>query len=382
MDLDTGEDLETLAWLGACDLRERELAVRGTRIWVPRLVSLRERFPRVPAAEAGGEGAPYRLALDNPGQIGGLQMKTCQPSSLGPHDVEIEAAAALNLHDVMVTLGLLPSSSFERSALGRTVGMEASGVVRRSGSAVRTCRAGDAVVFTQGGCIANRAVVKDYLVFVKPAALSMEQAEIYATAGSESKREQLRALGVRAAFDSHSLGLCSLTQSSEREHRFSNVRDDEVMSMYARADLALYNSHGRLTAIVEVKSKMRTSSEWAALTRRNILAHGDFSGADFFLLITPDRMYMWKDAGTDPVPVPPAYEADMTTEFAPYFESVGVSPEEVSGHAFELVVGAWLGDVMRSARRTGEDTDTLRRLVDSGLRTAVMDGRLEYEAVV
>ena len=152
--------------------------------------------------------------------------------------------------------------------------------------------------------------------------------------------------------------------------------------MYARADLALYNTHGRLTAIVEVKNKMRTSSEWAALTRRNILAHGDFIGADFFLLITPDRMYMWKDAGTDPVPVPPTYEADTTKEFAPYFESVGVSPETISGHAFELVVGAWLGDVMRSARRTDENTDTLRRLVDSGLRTAVKDGRLEYEAVV
>ena len=37
---------------------------------------------------------------------------------------------------------------------------------------------------------------------------------------------------------------------------------------------------------------------------------------------------------------------------------------------------------MRSARRTDENTDTLRRLVDSGLRTAVKDGRLEYEAVV
>ena len=187
VDLDTGEDLETLAWLATCDLRERELAVRGNRIWVPRLVSLRERFPRVPGAEAGGEDATYRLSLDNPGQIGGLQMKTCEPEPLGTHDVEIEvAAAALNFRDVMVTLGLLPSSSFERSALGRTVGMEASGVVRRAGSAVRTCRAGDAVVFTQGGCIANRAVVKDYLVFVKPAALSMEQAasvlSVYVTA--------------------------------------------------------------------------------------------------------------------------------------------------------------------------------------------------------
>ncbi len=250
VDLDAAGDLQTLAWLGACDLRERELAVRGNRIWVPRLVSLRERAPRVPE----GQDAAWRLSLDNPGQIGGLQMKTYEPAPPGPHDVEIEvSAAALNFRDVMVTLGLLPSSSFERSALGRTVGLEASGIVRRAGDAVRTCAVGDAVVFTQGGCIANRAVVKDYLVFRKPGALSMEQgasvlsvyvtayyslihlarlrkgqrvlihsamggvgqaaialakhagAEIYATAGSEGKREQLRALGVRAAFDSHSL---------------------------------------------------------------------------------------------------------------------------------------------------------------------------------
>ena len=254
VDLDAVSDLEALARLNACDLRERELAIRSSRIWVPRLVSLRERFPRVPRAAAHDEGAAYRLSLDNPGQIGGLKMKSYEPEPLGAHDVEIEvAAAALNFRDVMVTLGLLPSSSFERSALGRTVGLEASGVVRRAGKSVRTCRVGDAVVFTQGGCIANRAVVKDYLVFVKPEALSMEQAaavlsvyvtayyslihlarlrkgqrvlihsamggvgqaaialarhagaEIYATAGSESKREQLRALGVQAAFDSHSL---------------------------------------------------------------------------------------------------------------------------------------------------------------------------------
>ncbi len=249
VDLDAPEDLRTLAWLGVCDLRERELAVRREKVWTPRLISIRERSSLVPADQE----IPYRLVLDNAGQIGGLQMKTYQPSSLGPHDVEIDvAAAALNFRDVMVTLGLLPALSYERSALGRTVGMEASGIVRRVGDAVRTCRAGDAVAFTQGGCITNRAVVNEYLVFDKPATLSMEEAasvlsvyvtayyslihlarlrkgqrvlihsamggvgqaaialarhegaEIYATAGSESKRKQLRALGVRAAFDSHS----------------------------------------------------------------------------------------------------------------------------------------------------------------------------------
>ena len=249
VDLDAPEDLQTLAWLGTCDLRERELAVRHKQVWTPRLISIRKRSPLVPADEE----TTYRLALDNPGQIGGLQMKTYQPSSIGPHDVEIDvAAAALNFRDVMVTLGLLPALSYERSALGRTVGMEASGIVRRVGDAVRACRVGDAVAFTQGGCITNRAVVNEHLVFAKPASLSMEEAasvlsvyvtayyslihlarlrkgqrvlihsamggvgqaaialakhagaEIYATAGSENKREQLRALGVRAAFDSHS----------------------------------------------------------------------------------------------------------------------------------------------------------------------------------
>lgn len=152
--------------------------------------------------------------------------------------------------------------------------------------------------------------------------------------------------------------------------------------MSAHADLALYNSHGRLIAVVEVKSKMRTSIEWAKFTRRNILARWDIDGVDFFLLVTPDRLYMWKDSGTSLGPVPPTHKADTTAEFAPYFTGAGISPTRISGNAFELVVGAWLGDVMRSARRADESTDAQHILVESGLDTAVRDGRIEYEAVV
>ena len=248
VDLGSSDDLKTLAWLNRHDVRERELAVRENRLWVPRLVSIRERYSRV----APGEDAAYRLCLDNPGQMTGLEMKAHELPALGPSDVEIEvAAAALNFRDVMVTLGLLPALAYERSALGHEVGMEASGVVRRVGSDVQHCRVGDEVVFIKGGCIANRVVVNQYLVFTKPGRLNMEEAasslsvyvtayyslihlarlrkgqrvlihsamggvgqaaialakhvgaEIYATAGSQSKRDQLLALGVRAAFDSH-----------------------------------------------------------------------------------------------------------------------------------------------------------------------------------
>ena len=79
VDLGSAEDLQTLAWLGAHDVRERELAVRGNQVWAPRLIHVRERSPVVSA----GEDAAYRLALDNPGQIGGLQMKTYQLGAIG-----------------------------------------------------------------------------------------------------------------------------------------------------------------------------------------------------------------------------------------------------------------------------------------------------------
>ena len=249
VDLGDAGDLETLAWLARCDVRERELAVRRKRLWAPRMVSIKQRYLPVPTP---GE-CIYRLVQDNAGQVAGLQMKTYELAAPGPEDVEIGVtAAALNFRDVMVTLGLLPALAYERSALGHQIGIEASGIVRRVGSNVRHCRVGDEVAFVAGGCISNRVTLDHSLVFAKPDGLSMEEAastlsvyvtayyslihtarltrgqrvlihsamggvgraaialakhvgaEIYVTAGSESKRERLLALGARAAFDSHS----------------------------------------------------------------------------------------------------------------------------------------------------------------------------------
>ena len=249
VDLGSPEDLDTLIRIGCSDLRERELAVRQQYLWVPRVLSLQERFSPLPE----GTDAAYRLFLENPGQVNGLQMRTYEMSPLAADDVEIEVAAtALNFRDVMVTLGLLPALAYERSALGKEVGMEASGVICRIGDAVRDFRVGDAVAFTKGGCIANRIVVNQKSVFAKPDHLTMIDAaaslsvyvtayyalihlarlragqrvlihsamggvgqaaialakhvgaEIYTTAGSEEKRNQLLAMGAQAALDSHS----------------------------------------------------------------------------------------------------------------------------------------------------------------------------------
>ena len=152
------------------------------------------------------------------------------------------------------------------------------------------------------------------------------------------------------------------------------------MTTHVRADLALYDPGGRLVALAEVKNKRGTSSDWAAKTRRNILALGEFGDAEFLLMVARDRIYLWKDAGTDPVEVPPDYEVDAEATFAPYFERTGIDPRNVGGYAFELIVAAWLGDVMWPALSTEADGDDRDWLARSGFRAAVKGGRIEYEA--
>lgn len=147
------------------------------------------------------------------------------------------------------------------------------------------------------------------------------------------------------------------------------------------ADLSLYDANGRLTALAEVKNRKGTSGRWAAKTRRNLLAHGVGCGSDYFLLITPDRLYAWKDAGTEPSEVWPTFEAETGPTFAPYFSHAGVVPDQASGQAFELVVAAWLSDVMRCADLPDQGSDDRRWLDESGLRAAIQDGRVEHEAV-
>lgn len=143
-------------------------------------------------------------------------------------------------------------------------------------------------------------------------------------------------------------------------------------------DLALYNREGRLIAVAEVKNKQGTSSEWAAKFRRNLFAHNGYSKANFLLLATPDRLYFWKDTGVTPSVIQPTYEIDAQPIFSPYFEKAGVSPRNISEQAFELVVAAWLGDLVRS-EEPQEPTTGQGWLRESGFLMAVRDCRIAYE---
>ncbi len=146
-------------------------------------------------------------------------------------------------------------------------------------------------------------------------------------------------------------------------------------------DLSVYNRDGQLVLVVEVKRKTNVSTEWAAKLRRNILAHGVFPKAPYFLIALLDKFYLWTNAEAHLDLSEPNYTIDARPILKPYFERAGVTAEQISPQSLELIITSWLGEIIHS-EKLPENVDTSQDwLIDSGLYTALAGGKFEHEAV-
>ena len=195
-----------------------------------------------------------RLGFALPGQLRSLQWES-HPRTV-PIDDEVEVtvkATGLNFRDVMFALGLLADEAVENGFAGSNLGLEFSGVIQSVGSRVTGFAPGDAVLGFAPSSFGDRVVTPVTALSHVPAGLSFESAatipspfftayyslhhlarlqegekvlihgaaggvgiaaiqvakwcgaEIYATAGSDEKRDFLRLLGVDHIFDSRRL---------------------------------------------------------------------------------------------------------------------------------------------------------------------------------
>ena len=214
--------------------RESQLAVRGGETWCTRLV------PLPPARE-------FRITAPRSGRIEDLVLSPHPVRAPGPGEVRIEVqAAGLNFRDVLCALSMVEGGA-------DSLGGECSGRVVEVGAGVTGFAPGDAVFALAAGGLASSVCVAQQFVAPRPAGLSdasaaalpvacltaslgLEElaglragdrvlihaatggvglaavqlarllgAEVYATAGSPTKREHLRSLGLQHVFDSRSL---------------------------------------------------------------------------------------------------------------------------------------------------------------------------------
>ncbi|AFZ04016.1 hypothetical protein Cal6303_5127 [Calothrix sp. PCC 6303] len=97
-----------------------------------------------------------------------------------------------------------------------------------------------------------------------------------------------------------------------------------------RWDLSVVSNDGKLVLAIEVKSKTNTSPEWATKFRRNMLAHGILPNALYFLMVFPDKFYLWTPSATDISEREPDYTIDAHPILNPYFERAGIVCDRAS----------------------------------------------------
>lgn len=150
------------------------------------------------------------------------------------------------------------------------------------------------------------------------------------------------------------------------------------------ADFVVSTPDDRPQLVVEAKRQAGAGPYWATVFRSNLARYGALPSAPYFLLALPDQFYLWTEA--DEPAAPPRYTIDAHHELAPYVESIRRAPDHLSNEGFELLVQAWLDDLLASSAnpQTGVPQPVLDRsvaprsawLVESGLADALRHGTL------
>ncbi|GAA6622209.1 hypothetical protein [Scytonema sp. NUACC26] len=147
-------------------------------------------------------------------------------------------------------------------------------------------------------------------------------------------------------------------------------------------DIAVYNKNGQLVLAVQVKGKLNTTVEWASQLRSNILAHGLYPKAPYFLMVFPDKFYLWANEDAQLDISEPTYAVDARPIIQPYLDRAGIAQEQkVSRQSLELIVVVWLSKIIYNELPLNKTDEPERWLVDSGLYAAISGGSFGREAV-
>ncbi len=232
---------------------EPQVAYRGGDRLVARLVPAPDAVPGEEedrSLKRAPRDVPFRLRTGASGSFDSLWFESTPRRNPGAGQVEIEVrAAGLNFSDVLKAMGLYPGITDEIIPLG----IECSGIVTAVGEEVTRFQVGDPVMGVAPYSFASHAITAEYALVPKPVSLTDEEActipitfltayyalvrlarmeagervlihagaggvglaaiqiaqhfgaEIFATAGSDAKRQYLQSLGVGHVMNSRTL---------------------------------------------------------------------------------------------------------------------------------------------------------------------------------
>ncbi len=232
--------------------RDEEIAFVGPSRYVRRL---RREEAGAATRSLDEQVLEWSAEVGTAGSLASLRLRAFRPAPLGPREVRIKVkAASLNFRDIVLAMGRTRGLEEGDSSTGRgRLGSDCAGTVVEVGSDITRFRPGDAVMAMAPASLSSMAITDESCVAHKPARLSFAEAaalptvaitawqglrdlgriargdkvlihsaaggvglaaiqvardagaEIFATAGSEAKRDYLRALGITHVMDSRTL---------------------------------------------------------------------------------------------------------------------------------------------------------------------------------
>ncbi len=227
---------------------------------------LLERLRRQGVVKGSGEAAPapdptrrpfdperdgnFHLEVTQPGVLESLRPRVCPRRTVGPGQVLIEvSAASMNFRDVLIALGMYPTPP----GIKPVMGSDCAGTIVALGEGVEGLREGDEVLALTSDSLSAIAAASAVTVAKKPAAMTFQEAasiptvfltvyyslqvlarlaqgerllvhsaaggvgltalqharwreaEVFATVGTQEKRDLLRSMGVEHIMNSRSL---------------------------------------------------------------------------------------------------------------------------------------------------------------------------------
>ncbi|WP_170319936.1 type I polyketide synthase [Polyangium spumosum] len=294
------EEIELIARHLVHEDGEDQIALRRDGRYVARLVQgsfgLEQGARPEPRLEPA-DARPFHLAIRRVGVLGELTLEEMRPLEPGPLDVVIEVeVAGLNFRDVLLALGVVPDDADGAEPGRPRLGYECAGRVVAVGEAVTEFAVGDEVLAIATRSFGTYAKTSSGLCARKPPWLRWEEAatmpiafmtayyalhdlgrlapgervlihagaggvglaaiqyakyigaEIFATAGSEAKREYLRSLGVVHVLDSRSLGFAEKIRSITKGEGVDVVLNS-LSGEFIPASISLLRDHGRFIEI-------------------------------------------------------------------------------------------------------------------------------------
>ena len=294
IDVDEATDAEQLARQLLGESEEDETAWRNGQWYAARLCPTPLRPEERQTTVANHERDGMRLQIRTPGDLESMELVACDRVPPGPGQIEVAVtASSINFADVLVAFGRYPAFEGRLPQLGT----DFAGVVTAVGPDVTDHKVGDHVGgLSPNGCWGTFVTCDARLAVTLPAGLTDEQAaavttatatawyglhelarikagdrvlihsatggvgqaaiaiaraagaEIFATAGSEQRRQLLRDMGIEHVYDSRSIEFADLIRRDTEGYGVDIVLNS-VIGAAQRAGLELLAFGGRFVEI-------------------------------------------------------------------------------------------------------------------------------------